>query len=254
MKPVVLLLFALAFAAGAARAQNVAAPSAAPPGAGPAGAMPAPPPADMHQMDMPQAGTHQMDMHRMDMHQMGAHQMDMHRMDMHQMTGMHASKGMAGMPQGAEPSAAQPTESGQAAFGAIQEIVRMLQADPATDWSRVDIDALRQHLIDMDEVTLHADARKTPIDDGVRIAVTGTGRTLAAIRRMIPAHAQDIDGRYGWSVQAKPIPDGEEMTVTGPTPADAQKIRALGFMGIMVLGTHQMHHLAMAKGEMMHMP
>jgi len=33
-----------------------------------------------------------------------------------------------------------------------------------------------------------------------------------------------------------------------------QKIRALGFMGIMVQGSHhQMHHLAIAKGEPMHM-
>jgi hypothetical protein len=32
-----------------------------------------------------------------------------------------------------------------------------------------------------------------------------------------------------------------------------QKIRALGFMGVMVLGLHQPHHLAMAKGEPMQM-
>ncbi len=36
--------------------------------------------------------------------------------------------------------AATPTEPGQAAFGAIQEIVGKLQADPQTDWSKVDVD------------------------------------------------------------------------------------------------------------------
>lgn len=144
------------------------------------------------------------------------------------------------------------SEPGQAAFGAVQEIVRMLQADPETNWSKVDVDALRQHLIDMDEVTLRANAKKEPIEKGLRIAVTGSGRTLEAIQRMIPAHAQDINGLYGWSVQASALPDGEAMTVTGKDAADEQKIRALGFMGIMVLGTHQMHHLAMAKGETMH--
>lgn len=128
----------------------------------------------------------------------------------------------------------------------------MLEADPTTNWSKVDIDALRQHLIDMDELTLHADAKKEPIEKGLRISVTGGGRTLEAIQRMIPAHVQDINGLYGWSVQAKAVPDGEELTVTGTSTADEQKIRALGFMGIMTLGTHQMHHLAMVKGEMMH--
>src|SRR5690348_17327314 len=37
-------------------------------------------------------------------------------------------------------------EPGQAAFGAIQEMVESLQADPQTDWSKVDVDALREHL------------------------------------------------------------------------------------------------------------
>ena len=56
---------------------------------------------------------------------------------------------------------ATPTLPGQDAFGAIQEILRILEADPGTDWSRVNIDALREHLIDMNEVTLHADAAST---------------------------------------------------------------------------------------------
>src|SRR4051794_27527360 len=75
-------------------------------------------------------------------------------------------------------------ESGQAAFGTIQEIVAKLQADPQTDWSKVDVDALRQHLIDMDEVTMRAVAQKEPIENGLRIRVTGNDRTLAAIQRM----------------------------------------------------------------------
>jgi hypothetical protein len=152
-----------------------------------------------------------------------------------------------------EPSG-MPTEAGQAAFGAIQEIVGILLADPKTDWSKVNINALRQHLIDMDEVTMRANANAQPIPGGVRIMATGRGRTLEAIQRMVPAHAMDINGLYGWTVQAKAIPNGEELAVTTSKPADVQKIRALGFMGIMVLGTHQMHHLEMAKGEPMDMP
>ena len=57
-----------------------------------------------------------------------------------------------------------PTLPSQDAFGAIQEIVRTLDADPNTDWSKVDLEALRQHLIDMNEVTLRADAAPKQID------------------------------------------------------------------------------------------
>ena len=55
-----------------------------------------------------------------------------------------------------------PTHPGQEAFGTIQEIVRILEADPITDWSKVNIGALREHLIDMDEVTLRARASERP--------------------------------------------------------------------------------------------
>jgi hypothetical protein len=129
----------------------------------------------------------------------------------------------------------------------------MLLTDPMTNWSKVDIDALRQHLIDMDEVTMRAIIQKEPIDHGLRMTATGSGRTLEAIQRMLPAHARDINDLYGWTAQAKAIPNGEELTVTAANEADVTKIRALGFMGIMTLGTHQMHHLAVAKGDFMHM-
>ena len=49
-----------------------------------------------------------------------------------------------------------PTSSGQAAFATISEVVRLLKADSATDWSKVDIEALRRHLIDMDAVTMRS--------------------------------------------------------------------------------------------------
>jgi hypothetical protein len=147
-----------------------------------------------------------------------------------------------------------PAQPGQAAFGAIQEIVAMLEANPQTDWTKVDIDALREHLIDMNEVTMNAVAQKEPIDNGLRIEVTGSGRTLVAIQRMVPDHAREIDGINGWAVRTTAIPNGVELTVTTGSAVEVQKIRALGFMGIMVQGSHhQMHHLAMAKGEMMHM-
>jgi hypothetical protein len=150
----------------------------------------------------------------------------------------------------ATPVSAQPTMPGQDAFGTIQEIVRMLEADPATDWSKVNIAALREHLIDMNEVTLHAAASEQARADGVEIAVTGEGRTLAAIRRMVPAHAREL-AHLGWSARTVERPDGVTLIVTSPDAREAVRLKALGFMGIMVAGAHhQPHHLMMARGAL----
>jgi hypothetical protein len=36
-------------------------------------------------------------------------------------------------------------------------------------------------------------------------------------------------------------------------PFEAARIRGLGFIGVMVIGSHHLpHHLAMAKGELVH--
>ncbi len=144
-----------------------------------------------------------------------------------------------------------PRESGQEIFGTVGEIIRILEASPDTDWSRVNIDALRKHLIDMNEVALKAKAQSTDIPGGVRIRVTGTGRTLAAIHRMLRMHARTMDGRFGWHVTASPTKDGDILTVRSDDPAETAKIRGLGFMGVMVYGTHHgVHHLAIARGDM----
>ena len=143
----------------------------------------------------------------------------------------------------------QPTMPGQGAFGAIQEIVGILEADANTDWSKVNINALREHLIDMNEVTFKAVANEHKLDNGLEIAVTGEGRTLDAIKRMVPAHARELV-KNGWSTTTEDLPNGVKFTVTSTDPQLIIKIKGLGFMGIMVHGGHhQLHHLAMAKGE-----
>jgi hypothetical protein len=143
-----------------------------------------------------------------------------------------------------------PTMPGQDAFGAVQEIVQTLEADPKTDWSKVDLEALRQHLIDMNDVTLKADVTTKPIDGGLEIAITGSGRTLAAIQRMVPTHAKEIEGLNGWSANTVLLGNGVLLKVTSRDPKQVQHIRGLGFIGILVSGSHhQMHHLAMAIGN-----
>jgi hypothetical protein len=145
-----------------------------------------------------------------------------------------------------------PTMPGQEVFGTIQEIVRILESDPTTDWSRVNIAALREHLIDMDEVTMRAAADVRNLDNSVEIRVRGEGRTLDAIKRMVPAHAHELEA-LGWNAHAKITTNGVTLVVTSNDPQELIKIKALGFIGIMVQGAHhQVHHLMMAKGEHVH--
>ncbi len=168
--------------------------------------------------------------------------------------GLASALAQSGHPMTSHPTmstgTAVPTLPGQDAFGAIQEIVEMLDADPKTDWTKVDLEALRQHLIDMNEVTLKAAASPKTIDGGLEITITGDGRTLAAIQRMVPAWAETMSGHRGWNTKAATLPNGELLTVTTADAKEVQHIRGLGFIGLLVSGSHhQMHHLMMAKGE-----
>jgi hypothetical protein len=146
-----------------------------------------------------------------------------------------------------------PTSPGQDAFGAIQEIVRMLEADPATNWSKVDLERLRQHLIDMNDVTLRSEVKAVPVPGGLAMDVTGSGRTERAIRRMVVPHVAELNAMPDWSARTEEIPGGLRLTVTAKSPDDAKtvaRIHGLGFIGLLVQGGHhQPHHLAMAKGE-----
>lgn len=146
----------------------------------------------------------------------------------------------------------QPTSPGQDAFGAIQEVVQILEADPATDWSKVNIGALREHLIDMNDVTLRAAVTERMTDTGIEIAVTGEGRTRDAILRMVPAHVREL-AAHGWKATTAARPDGVTLTVAASDQISLAKLKALGFIGIMVQGGHhQPHHLMMAKGGFVH--
>ena len=53
------------------------------------------------------------------------------------------------------------------------------------------------------------------------MTVTGAGRTLAAIQRMVPARAQMIEGLNGWAAKAEKLPNGERLTVTAADPKEA---------------------------------
>ena len=146
-----------------------------------------------------------------------------------------------------------PKEGGQSAFAAIAEIIAMLEADPSTDWSQVNIDALRAHLVDMDKLT--TEARVTQSYDGTNITFTITGIQTAidAASRMVPAHAAELSKSDQWTIETSALGSAVQMIVT-PTPQmPIEKIEALGFFGIMATGSHhQPHHFGMANGTMVH--
>jgi hypothetical protein len=152
------------------------------------------------------------------------------------------------------PATGAPTLPGQDAFGAIAEVVRLLEADPGTDWSRVDLERLRQHLIDMNEVVLRAEVKTSPVPGGLVVDVTGAARTQRAIRAMVTPHAVELDRMPEWRATTQPIPGGLRLTVTARRTEDTRtvaRIRGLGFVGLLVQGGHHgPHHLAMAKGDM----
>lgn len=174
--------------------------------------------------------------------------------------GAAAVAGSAGSPQRHHQDHAMlaggPTVPGQDAFGAIAEVVALLDADPATDWRRVDLERLRQHLVDMHEVVLRADVRATPVEGGLVMEVTGAGRVEQAIRAMVVPHARELDAMPDLAATAEARPGGVRLTVRAADPGDARavaRIRGLGFAGLLTLGAHhQVHHLAIARGEAMH--
>ena len=164
----------------------------------------------------------------------------------HSMMDQGAMNHMASSPTGV-------TEGGQSAFAAIEEIVTLLAADPSTDWKSVNIEGLRQHLIDMDNVTLHAQVVATPTDTGVQFEVWSDDPAVrASIQRMVLAHVATMNGVNGWTLAAAKTERGATLDVAG-TAADAAMIQGLGFIGVMTLGSHhQAHHLAIATGQNPH--
>ena len=82
-----------------------------------------------------------------------------------------------------------PNETGQSQFAAIAEIVTLLRDDPNTDWAQVDIKALRDHLVDMDNVTTKASVERTVDGTSVMFIVMGGDVVASSIRRMMLTHS-----------------------------------------------------------------
>lgn len=168
---------------------------------------------------------------------------------------MPAGDKMAMPMAGKMPKNMVPTMPAQAAFGAIGEIVRLLEADPATDWSKVNLEALRQHFIDMDEVTMRSRIVQHQVAGGFVADLTGPTATSGAIRRMLPGHAKMFESSPEFDAKVAMIPSGARLTLLAHDPTDSAmvaRVRGLGAIGFLTEGEHHAgHHLAIARGESM---
>ena len=145
------------------------------------------------------------------------------------------------------------TEPGNDIFGTIQEVIKKLEADPNTDWKQVNLEALRQHLLDMkaftEEVTVIS---KQPITDGVEIRVRpNTERAAEALKRVFSMHPAMVKKEKGWDMDVKEDGSSWIVTCTASKPSEINKIRALGYIGLLTEGAHhQRHHWMIATGRM----
>ncbi len=145
------------------------------------------------------------------------------------------------------------SEPGQGAFAALAEVVAVLEADPDTDWSTVNLRALRDHLIDMDLVVRDAVVEEMAVPGGIAATVTGDGAVMAAVGRMVPAHAAELAKDARWIIAADVAADRAVLTATSGDPATEAKIRALGFYGLMASQDHhRAHHWGIATGQGIH--
>lgn len=147
------------------------------------------------------------------------------------------------------------TEAGNDAFGTIQEVIKKLNADPNTDWSKVNLEALRQHLLDMNDMTLNVDViSQKPIPNGLEVIVRPTtDRAALALERVFKAHPAQLKKDTGWSMKVVKNNGQYTLTTISDNPKDAVKIRGLGYIGLMAYGDHhQRHHWSMATGKNPH--
>jgi len=147
------------------------------------------------------------------------------------------------------------TEAGNDVFGTIQEVIIKLNNDPNTDWGKVDIEALRQHLLDMNDLTLNVEVMsQKPIKNGLEAIIRPvTDRAEVALDRVLSAHPSQLKDETNWTMTIVKNKNQFILTTTSENPEETNKIRGLGYIGLMAYGNHhQPHHWSMATGNNPH--
>jgi hypothetical protein len=94
----------------------------------------------------------------------------------------------------------------------------------------------------MSELTLHAQVSIREIPAGFADGMTGQGRTLDAVRRMVHTHVALVNGYRGRSVRAEPMDQGYRLVAAAASPTEAANLRGLGFVGVMAFQAYHPEH------------
>ena len=145
-------------------------------------------------------------------------------------------------------------QAGQSIFSALEEVVARLEADPTTDWSEVSIDSLREHLVQMDDVFVHARVTHEATPAGARFLIDGSPQVLASATAMLQVHTRMSADFRGWQAVLETDPE-LVLTLSSDDPDERLRIRALGLFDYLAAGGHhRRHHLMMATGAHPHSP
>ena len=106
-----------------------------------------------------------------------------------------------------------------------EEAVQKLEADPNTDWSKVDLEALRQHLLDMKAFTEEVQViSKKPIENGVGITgKTRNRKSSQRIKALVQYAPCDVKKGRGWDMTATPMEIRWDITCTTKTSRKIKK-------------------------------
>ncbi len=167
----------------------------------------------------------------------------------------HANMNHAAMMgHNAAPTQVVLTESGTDPFATLQEVIAALEANPDTNWEKVNIEALRLHLVEMQDMTTNVDVKQQYIDNGFQVVVMPTtNRAVKSLIRVLSGHPAQMKAETGWDMQVQNNDGVFTLTVTTDNAKDIAKLRGLGYIGVMAYGNHhQPHHWAMASGDNPH--
>ncbi|SMN02217.1 hypothetical protein SPONN_618 [uncultured Candidatus Thioglobus sp.] len=147
------------------------------------------------------------------------------------------------------------TEAGNDIFGTIQEVITNLNANLNTDWDKVNIEALKEHLLDMRDMTVNVEViNQNKLKNGSEILIRPTNkRSIQAMKRVLSAHPAQLKKETNWQMQVQKQGDKYLLITTTDKPTEVSKIIGLGYIGLMAHGSHhQPHHWSMATGNNPH--
>jgi len=106
----------------------------------------------------------------------------------------------------------------------------------------------------MQDMTLNVNVEQEPIKLGFKAVITPTTkRALQSMSRVLSVHPSQMKKETGWDMFVTNNNGIFTVTVTTNQLQDVNKIRGLGYIGIMAYGNHhQPHHWAMASGDNPH--